>query len=426
MPIDASIPLNKDAPQLTTSLNKFLNIRQQSLNLSKSAATYNADVEKAKAESARSVTDANSAQWKFDADQRQKAIDLMTPLTTSQEFAKADLPTKQKMVDSVYEQMLDAGLPANKSTVWTSHLHGAIAANPEGSQDYLKRMILGGMSAPQQAATIQPSGVQTNTGQVTSVVNTNPFAGIPQGEAIPGTTKQQVLPPTATTMQGNTPTYVGTAPNQKGPVQSGPAIGQVTTGETNPRLAAADWEATNQAAKNSGNLIGVLQNTKILARKAITGTQSDKLSLANGLLAVLGFQGAKDLKTATDMLEKESNMAALSNQFGGTDLARQMVTATLPNSHMTPEAIEYAADRNISQLKLMQIKQKHMSQYVNNPDKYMEEAGKFNQIDPRALQWPTMSKEEKAAVTKDLAKDPASANKFRSSIQFLQSNGYNQ
>lgn len=186
-----------------------------------------------------------------------------------------------------------------------------------------------------------------------------------------------------------------TAP-RPGPVQTSPALGQ--EGGVLGTVASVnnDWEKTRQSAETAQQDIGVLQNIKKFARGAVTGVGQERRAFLTGLAGLIGMDVAQMEKTNTDLLAKNSNMLALAG--GDTNLARTMAEAANPNPHMTPEAIEDAANQVIAQRKLAVAKQKFLAPFknANDPAKYNEALSQFNQVgDARILQLDSMSKDEK-------------------------------
>ncbi|HEY8879216.1 MAG TPA: hypothetical protein VIN03_16730 [Roseateles sp.] len=322
-----------------------------------------------------------------------------------------------------------------------------------------------------------PAGVEVDNGQQAAVVSTKPGTMVPVGQALPGTRVQKQLPPGTPVMgrdeAGNpTPGYLGPQPGRPGSPEARGS--EATPARNQERMAILQDEynkATNQADKDaiqremkrlggaprasgfvasglpvgqaeniSNNLqemnrhfgglqdqaagsqlvAGLTGNIKALANKAITGTNNDKLAFANGLLAQLGIGKSEDLKTATDLLEK--NMAQLNlGSGGGTDAARALVQAARPNSHMSPEAINEAADQVAGQIRanvamrnmLMPLK------LVGDAEGYSKMRAKLESIaDPRAFQFANYSPAEQAEMLKRLtSKDRA---ELRSKIEQLE------
>jgi hypothetical protein len=190
--------------------------------------------------------------------------------------------------------------------------------------------------------------------------------------------------------------------SSSGQTMAAPALGQaqnITDNVDQMNKHFAGLQDQSAGAPLVGALTG---NIKSLASKAITGTSADKLNYVNGLLAHLpGFTGAPstDLKTATDMLEK--NIAQLNlGSPASTDAARTLVSAARPNSHMSAEAISEAADQVASQVKASMAMRNVLSSYKQYGDVqgYNNMRQKLEQTaDPRIWQYESLPKEQRAA-----------------------------
>lgn len=152
----------------------------------------------------------------------------------------------------------------------------------------------------------------------------------------------------------------------------------------------ADLYAAN---KNAPVTLAILDNIKKLAPKAITGTSADKLAYVNGLLTMGGMQPARDLASATDLLNKNANMLAINMRLGasggGSDALQSLAQAANPNSHMQTDAIIKAADEVIGQVKMRQgMYQQLLPHKMNNDVQgYYNAQQQFaSQADPRTYQ----------------------------------------
>ncbi|SDC65212.1 hypothetical protein SAMN05428966_10246 [Massilia sp. PDC64] len=152
----------------------------------------------------------------------------------------------------------------------------------------------------------------------------------------------------------------------------------------------ADLYAAN---KNAPVTLAILDNIKKLAPKAITGTSADKLAYVNGLLTMGGMQPAKDLASATDLLNKNANMLAINMRLGasggGSDALQALAQAANPNSHMQTDAIIKAADEVIGQVKMRQGMYQQLLPFKMNNDVqgyYGAQQQFASQADPRTYQ----------------------------------------
>lgn len=369
--------------------------------------------------------------------------------------------------------------------VFGRHVDAIVAKNPAALPAYLMQARSQVMPAATQQQMQTPSGIQVDNGQQSAVVNTNPGAG-PVGSVIPGTPVQKQLPPTTPVFDASTnrPGYLGPqgdvgapggvippavqegrdqyrlrvlqdelAREQSNPdpaaraqniqalqteiaatqrglaprppggrpfVASGPALGTEQNTAGTVKTVNDDWTATNESARTASQDIGVLQNIKKFAGGAVTGVANERRAYLTGLGGLLGIDPAQLEKTNTDLLAKNSAMLALAG--GNTDLARTIAESANPNTHMTKEAIQDAANQVIAQRKLALAKQQYMSHFKGDPESYTKELAAFNQIaDPRILQLPDLSREEKARMK--AAMSPSEQREFGQKIRKMQAIG---
>jgi hypothetical protein len=154
-----------------------------------------------------------------------------------------------------------------------------------------------------------------------------------------------------------------------------------------------DFSDLYAANKNAPVTLAILDNIKKLAPKAITGTSADKLAYMNGLLTIGGLQPAKDVASATDLLNKNANMLAINMRLGanggGSDALQALAQAANPNSHMQPDAIIKAADEVIGQIKMRQGMYQQLLPYKMNNDVqgyYGAQRQISSNADPRTFQ----------------------------------------
>jgi hypothetical protein len=186
------------------------------------------------------------------------------------------------------------------------------------------------------------------------------------------------------------------------------------------------WTAVGNDAQNAQTNIGIAQNIKAYADKALTGKQGDKLAAVNGILSIFGQGGQTDISTATDLLQK--NMARLSltsrQGAGGTDAAGALATAANPHGTMTAEAIKDAADQVIGAQKMALAQQQLLQPFKLNNDVagYQSTLSKFNQAaDPRVWQFQGMTPEQRASFKASMS--PADQKAFSSKIRTLEGMG---
>jgi hypothetical protein len=167
------------------------------------------------------------------------------------------------------------------------------------------------------------------------------------------------------------------------------------------------WAALNESNAQAESTKSYLQTIKQLAATAATGPFSSKVQFTNALLGFVGNERATDATTANNLLDKYSNqiVARLGTGGMGTDAARTILQSAYPNAHMTPQAINEAADNIIGAQSMMQAKAKLLQPHASSrdPAAYSQKELTFDQnADPRIWQLQSM--------------DGASAKHFLSSL----------
>ena len=359
-----------------------------------------------------------------------------------------------EMIQSVFQSIskqpeFQAALPAIQH-FWTAAVQPALQSGDQQQIDNaMYRVGKMGESASTQQGMNTPGGVPVSDGQTSSVVSTKPGTSVPVGAAVPGTSVQAQLPPTTPIVNPDgSAGYLG-AQGQGGPAvfdlsgdrtrdlgmlnsvandtkqpadvraQARAQLQQIQGGKPMASLPVGQAEnmQNNVAEMNrhfaglqdqaAGNqlITGLTGNIKALANKAITGTDSDKLAYANGLLAALPGHGhADDLKTATDLLEK--NMAQMNLGTPAlTDAARALINAARPNSKMSPEAITDAADQVLGQVKANMAMRNALQGYKMRGDVqgYQSFRSELEQVaDPRIWQMEGKTPQEQAKFMQGL------------------------
>jgi hypothetical protein len=264
----------------------------------------------------------------------------------------------------------------------------------------------------------------------------NGVPGIAPRNSLPGFGGAGSPPPLpSVAMPTNMPTSNGqAAPLPSGPapgapagfVATGPAMGVQGSNDGNVDVVNKHWTAVGNDAQNAQTNIGIAQNIKAYADKALTGKQGDKLAAVNGILSIFGQGGQTDISTATDLLQK--NMARLSltsrQGAGGTDAAGALATAANPHGTMTAEAIKDAADQVIGSQKMALAQQQLLQPFKLNNDVagYQSTLSKFNQAaDPRVWQFQGMTPEQRASFKASMS--PADQKAFSSKIRTLEGMG---
>jgi hypothetical protein len=430
------------------SISGMLNFAGQAISVKKAAETLQSDISQRKAESERAGIETNVSRetaqpriqtaqqtaqqqevatnlskFRLTGEYAQKARDIGNQLVSDPDVVNGNVAGILPKLLQARQMMVESGVPADVAEVNVAHLIGAAAANPKGFRQVLLNSIQAGVGAGGQATNIRPNGIGVTNQQQTAAIETNPFSSNPVGTAIPGTTQQQQLPPSATTVnaQGQSE-YLGPQATPPARVVAGnpPGFGESAAGSAD--VVNKDWASTTASADKASTDIGVLQNIKKYASGAFTGVESDRRSYLAGLSGLLGMSEEQMAKTDTDLLAKNSTMLALAG--GNTDLARTLAESANPNNKMTPEAIKSAADQVIAQRKLAIAKQKLLQpiKALNDPAMYSKALASFNEIaDPRVLQVKDMSSDELGRMK--AAMSPSEQAEFRKKIMRMKELG---
>lgn len=224
---------------------------------------------------------------------------------------------------------------------------------------------------------------------------------------------------------GAAPQAQGAAPAAGGAIYAAPPMGAQAGAASNAsnlqNELSKKWTDLNAQNQQAQGVISNLQNIKTLAAKAAVGPQSDRVNYANGLLSLAGSERATDSVTANDLLNKYSNQitARLSAGGMGTDAARSILQSAYPNSHMTAQAINEAADNLQGASQMIQAKTRLLAPLRNSGDAqgYNNTEMQFDQnADPRIFQYANIKDPvARSAFAKNLMQqDPTIVNKIQS------------
>lgn len=425
MPIDAgyaSIPLQVQSPNPTTMISSFIDLGRKKLELDKSRETFGAEVAQRKAEASSAQTAADVAART--ADPRVSAAQSAAG-TAAAQMSSAQLQTMREHVVNAVQQMetlrQDPQLTREKviGSIVTSAVNSkapsaAIAQALQGLPDAddpaaLQKFVTQSLVRAQQAAThlgvTNPSPQFLNNGQQTIPVaaGNQAVTGIPAGTP-QGVPTQQQVPPTAPTMVGGQPGYVGPqAPQQPGaPMRpSGPSLGQAeaVSGQIAPLVK--HYEGVVADASVAPTRIGILQEIKALAPNAVTGDAGFKKQLISKLAGYLGI--ATDAQTPTDVLAKEA--ALLASKGGNTDMARLLNEAATPNGKMTEGAIQKTADQLIGLEKRAQAAQPYFAGTPADSPLYAQKKAAWDKnADPRAFEYAGKTPAEQSRMKAEMQK----------------------
>lgn len=446
MPVDPSISLAAKAPSISDAMGNISSIigaRQGMINLQRSQATLPYEISSAEAGARTAQAGANVAESTVQP-RIQAAKATADQATANAQSAQLNYQMQsltalgQQVNQLQYDPNLNRGKVLNfiASTASNMKTPSAMVAqmvskvpdtdDPVELKGYLQHVLVTLQDKANQLGqmTTQPTIVGTGQQAVPINVGGN-VPGVPIGAQV-GPGIQQQVPPTAPTVrtdaQGNIiPGYVG-AQSTSGFVPSGPPIGTEKNIAGTVDAVNNDWAQTMAQAAPAKTNIGVLENMKSLADRALTGPAADRLQFYNGLLNMFGVSPAPDVVTATNLLMKNQNMLSLFAAGGGTNLKTMLAEGSNPNTHMDTTAIKEAADQVIGQQELALAKQKYLNQFKSDPQKYTVALGNFNRAaDPRIFQIRDMSPQQIREMKRGMSKQQLSD--FESNIKFMQDAG---
>jgi len=336
-------------------------------------------------------------------------------------------------------QAKEMGIPIDQAAQLIQPYLEQARNKPGELRTFLKDKLLATLDAASRVSAMAPTGIAVNTGAGGGTVNTNIFAGMPQGSVIPGTSFVQQLAPGTQLVAaegqfpgvpagtpyligpqgsagtqgfgagapapapGNRPAPAGpgaAAPPIARPFIAGQAPGEPETQKGNAAIANADWQATSTDAGVAQQRIGTLQKIRQLAPDAFTGVGGARKELIAGLANAIGISAFEAEKTATDELRKNANLLALAG--GNTDAARALAEMANPNTKMNAQAIKEVVNQLIGIESMKAAKARYLGQYRNTPDNYIQQLANFNDIaDSRLFQ--EMNREEVAKLKASLS-----------------------
>jgi len=329
-------------------------------------------------------------------------------------------------------QAKELGIPIDQAAQLIQPYFEQARNKPGELRTFLKDKLLATLDAGSRVSAMAPTGIAVNTGAGGGTVNTNIFAGMPQGSVIPGTAFVQQLSPGTQLVAAEgqfpgvpagTPYLIGpqgsagtqgfgagapapgsrpapagpgaAAPSVARPFLTGQAPGEPETLRGNAATASADWATTSTDASTAQQTIATLQKIRQLAPEAFTGVGGARKELITGIANAIGISAFEAEKTATDELMKNSNLLSLAG--GNTDAARLLAEAANPNKKMNEKAIKEVVGQLIGIQNMKAAKARYLGQYRNTPDNYIQQLANFNDIaDSRLFQ--EMNREEVAKL----------------------------
>jgi hypothetical protein len=207
---------------------------------------------------------------------------------------------------------------------------------PQHLSSALQALQMVGEDVSGQQSQQNPQQLAVNTGAATQLYNVNRATGLQPGQQPVAAVKNQLGPQ-------QQPGYLQQAAAASA---SGAGLASGSVGDVNQH-----YQAVQAEAQKAEMFTGIARNVQDFAHTAITGTPEEKLNLLNGMLAYAGVPKATDLKTASDLLEK--NMSQLNLQGNVASDFRSMITQMAqPHMTMSEDAIRQAAGQLIGQAQM--------------------------------------------------------------------------
>ena len=374
------------------TLSDMLNIGKQTYELSRLKELYPAIIAKEQAQSKTAQIEQQKAERTLEPSVKQaeiktesEGLDLATKkqsLISSAYVSKIYDPmivnaaknpnsvNKNELVKNITQWGIQQGKEAGVDQETTMKLIqpyiDVAQNNPAQLQEYLKQRHILGLSTESRTSALTPSGIQVNTGAGGYTTATNPFGGVPQGQAIPGTQFTQKVSPQRITVNGiegtldanqnfiplgsqTTPANapqpnVISKPNEPvTPIKEKP---EIITGETKvlstagvPQLNDQQKQAYEAATKEKASYKDLTENVAEADKTVATALKylsSAKGSAPGRMVRSAGkwVQGNEELEILTKSLADLSVRQA-KLMGAGTDAANEAVNKTQGNADLT-------------------------------------------------------------------------------------------
>ena len=350
-------------------------------------------------------------------------------------------------------QAKELGIPIDQAAQLIQPYLDVVKNDPKKFRSFAIEKLLATLDAGSRVSAMAPTGIAVNTGAGGGTVNTNIFAGMPQGSVIPGTSFVQQLAPgtqlvaaegqfpgvpagtpyligpqgsagtqgfgAGAPAPGNRPAPAGpgaAAPQAARPFVTGQAPGEAETLRANATIASDDWSTTSKDASTAQQRIMTLQKIRQLAPEAFTGVGGQRKELIAGIANAIGIPAYEAEKTATDELMKNSNLLSLAG--GNTDAARLLAEAANPNKKMNEKAIKDVVGQLIGMENMKSAKAQYLGQYRSDPNAYIQKLAEFNNVaDSRLFQEMTREEVAKLKASMSESEQKAMIDKIRKAKQ---------
>lgn len=378
---DYGIAAQIKPPQSAFSqLGEMLNVARGATALERERGTLLSDIERAKAESSRAVTESGvaaqtatprveaqkaatataqtgavSSQWKLDAEQAAKAYEIAAGVAQDPAVVQGDSAGSMQALMRAEEQMRAHKIPEDKIRAQTAPLYMIATHKPEQLRQALDNIVRSGSGVSAQAGVINAPVQMLNTGAELKPVQLQPGAqgGMQAGTApipqqLPLAQRQEV---SANPITGNPQT---TTKDAQGNVVG---VAATPTAATVPLLNPGQREdipiltnlrsAVNSAAAQAPE--SRFHNSQILklVDETDTGRRAELVRTLKGPLAGIPWetQGATKFDQLGHFIARET--AANSKAMNaGTDAARGLAEQANASTGWTPQAIKSAVKIN--------------------------------------------------------------------------------
>lgn len=286
--------------------------------------------------------------------------------------------------------------------------------NPAGIRQFLKDKLLSTLDQGSRLSAMQPTGVGVSTGAGGATVQTGQFGPYAPGQALPGTTFETQIPPTAEVVSPTGAKQMIGPMSQRGGPQLTTNLGPAQTALLGAGAATigTDLATTVKEAAEAPSRVAIFQNIKKFAPDSFTGVGGQRKELAAGILNAVGIPAYEAEKVNTEELAKNSALLALAG--GNTDAARALAEIATPNKKLNEKAILAIADQMIGIENMKIARANYLTPAQNDATQYGQRKLQFDQIaDPRIFQEMTAQDVAKLKASMSAAEQAELTRKIR-------------
>jgi hypothetical protein len=337
-------------------------------------------------------------------------------IITAEQNPQAIDPTRLTAVVKKYgeEQAAALGIPKEKADQLLQPYLEQATANPAGIRQFLKDKLLSTLDQGSRLTAMQPSGVGVTTGAGGATVQTGQFGPYVPGQALPGTTFETQIPPTAEVVSPTGAKQMIGPMSQRGgaPLTTGLGPAQTALLTAGGATISSDLATTVRDAAEAPSRVAIFQNIKKFAPDSFTGVGGQRKELAAGILNAVGIPAYEQEKVNTEELAKNSALLALAG--GNTDAARALAEVATPNKKLNEKAILAIADQMIGIENMKIARANYLTPAQNDAIQYGQRKLQFDQIaDPRIFQEMTAQDVAKLKASMSAAEQAELTRKIR-------------